>query len=85
LPGWRAGFRTLPSTFVGRSSARRRYHPLVRARLTIDTSLLKPGMRLGVGLSGEAENGRTWGGAGKQTSHGRWSVGCVVRCKLLPK
>jgi len=36
--------------------ARARYHPLVRASLSIDTSLLKPGMRLAVGLSGGADS-----------------------------
>ncbi len=34
----------------------RRYHPLVRARLSIDTTLLKPGLRLAVGLSGGADS-----------------------------
>jgi tRNA(Ile)-lysidine synthase len=36
--------------------ATRRYHPLVCAKLAIDTSLLKPGMRLAVGLSGGADS-----------------------------
>jgi tRNA(Ile)-lysidine synthase len=35
---------------------RRRYHPLVRATLPLDTTLLKPGMRLAVGLSGGADS-----------------------------
>ena len=33
-----------------------RYHPLVRATLPIDTTLLKPGLRLAVGLSGGADS-----------------------------
>ena len=33
-----------------------RYHPLVRAHLPIDTTLLKPGLRLAVGLSGGADS-----------------------------
>ena len=36
--------------------SRRRYHPLVRAHLSVDTSLLKPGLRLAVGLSGGADS-----------------------------
>ncbi len=34
----------------------RRYHPLVRVRLPIDATLLKPGLRLAVGLSGGADS-----------------------------
>jgi tRNA(Ile)-lysidine synthase len=33
-----------------------RYHPLVRASLPLDTTLLKPGLRLAIGLSGGADS-----------------------------
>lgn len=39
-----------------REAARRRYHPVVRATSPLDTTLLKPGMRLAVGLSGGADS-----------------------------
>lgn len=39
-----------------RGAARRRYHPVVRATPPLDTTLLKPGMRLAVGLSGGADS-----------------------------
>ena len=48
------------SRFVSLNSGRTPYHPLVRPptqpALALDTSLLKPGMRLAVGLSGGADS-----------------------------
>jgi tRNA(Ile)-lysidine synthase len=41
---------------MNRPRARRRYHPFVRATLPIDTTLLEPGLRLAVGLSGGADS-----------------------------
>jgi len=39
-----------------RGAAQRRYHPEVRATLPLDLTLLQPGMRLAVGLSGGADS-----------------------------
>ena len=54
-----AQYRRVPATperCDGASEPAWRYHPLVRARLPIDTTLLKPGLRLAVGLSGGADS-----------------------------
>lgn len=59
IPAYRVEYTSRPG--IAAASARRlgragRYHPLVRALLPIDTTLLKPGLRLAVGLSGGADS-----------------------------
>lgn len=41
---------------LGREQANRRYHPVVRVTLNLDTSLFKPGTRIAVGLSGGGDS-----------------------------